>query len=337
MTFNIGTKRISSSDPVYFIAEIGSNHDGSLQQAKDLIDAACLIGADAVKFQSFSAEQLVVRSHPAFDTLKKLELPKYWHLELATYAHQHGLDFLSTPFDEQKVQWLEEAGVRAYKIASGDMTYHRLLEVVARLGKPLLLATGIATLEEVQTSVRVIEASGNEQIAVLHCVSNYPPADEDLHLNALSTLRRAFPAYVLGLSDHSSGDVGPLGAVTLGARIIEKHITLSRGLKGPDHPYALEVEEFGVMISRIRRLEKMLGQPDKQPVQAELPEVQGARRGIYLRRPLTAGSVIEENDLAFLRPNAHWAAEHYQEVVGKRLKYDRQAGQALDQESIVSP
>lgn len=325
----INNRIIAREAATFFIAEIGSNHDGSLETAKKLIDECFRIGADAVKFQSFSAAKLVARDHPAYAALQKLELSYDWHKELASYCSSIGIVFLSTPFDEEKVDWLEEVGVPAYKIASGDLTYYKLLSRVARTGKPLLLATGIAELGEIKSAVKFIESGNNKNIAILHCVSNYPPKDADINLNSIVTMNEAFSSYVIGLSDHSSGDVAPLGAVALGARIIEKHITISRALKGPDHPYALEVAEFGEMIQRIRRLEEMLGRAEKKPVESEIVELQWARRGIYFNKNMEAGDMINESFLEYLRPNDGIGAQEYRDLIGKRLSCDVVAGSAV--------
>lgn len=318
----IADKKISQSEPTYFIAEIGSNHDGKIEQAKELIDKCAQIGADAVKFQSFSAEGLVSKKHPAFDILDKLSLPKAWHWELKEYCDKKNIHFLSTPFDAERLDWLLQIESPAIKISSGDLTYFSFLKKIAETNLPILLATGIASLSEVVDAVSTIEQTGNKQIALLHCVSNYPPQPQDMNLNALGTIQRVFPELVNGLSDHSSGYMAPLGAVAMGGRIIEKHITLSRKLKGPDHPYALEVDDYKEMINKIRDLEIMLGKSGKEPCTNELGEIVGARRGIYAAENIKKGTLITEDMLKFVRPAKGISARYYKDVVGRTTAAD---------------
>jgi N,N'-diacetyllegionaminate synthase len=318
----INNKKLSEKSPIYFIAEIGSNHDCDLEQAKLLIDKCVELGADAVKFQSFSAEGLVVKNHPAFDLLEKLSLTYSWHKELSDYCNSKNIHFLSTPFDDEKVKWLEEIKTPAYKIASGDMTHYPLLKQVARQGKPILLATGIATIEEVKEAVNVIENTGNKQIVIMHCISNYPPRDEDINLQAITTLQKTFPNYHVGFSDHSSDFTASLAAIALGVKVIEKHITLSRKLKGPDHPYAMEIDEFSSLIKETRRLEKMLGSGEKKPCDAELPEKEGARRGIYASADIAANTIFKEEHFTYLRPVDGVPAKEYRSLIGKKTNID---------------
>ncbi|HAR62756.1 MAG TPA: polysaccharide biosynthesis protein [Candidatus Margulisbacteria bacterium] len=334
MEIAIGNKIIGEGHPTFFIAEIGSNHDCKIDQAKELIDNCAEIGVDAVKFQSFSAETLVVREHPAYTALDRLALPRQWHRELADYCKVKDILFLSTPFDEEKVDWLEEVSVPAYKIASGDLTYYKLLEKVASTGKPVFLSTGIATLEEATAAFSTLKKAGSKHIALLHCIANYPPRTQDINLEIIKTLGINFPEAVIGFSDHSPGYMAPLGAVALGAKIIEKHVTLSRKLQGPDHPFALEVNEFAEMIIKIRELETMLGSGEKRPVENELQEISGARRGIYLNAAAAKGTLIKESMLGFLRPATGIRASEYKNVIGKKLKVGSSRGDKLSWEML---
>ncbi len=306
----IGARLISEENPTFFIAEIGSNHDGKLSQAKKLIHAAAQAGADAVKFQSFRAEGLLHthrlnaqkkwEPHPAYSILKKLEVSTAWHWQLKEYCDKLGIFFMSTPFDLGRADLLHDVGVPAYKIASGDLTYTQLLRHVARFKKPIILSTGIATLKEVKEAVRVIEKEGNKKIILLHCVSLYPPKFEEANVRAVLTLKKEF-SYPVGYSDHTPGWTVPLAAVAFGARVIEKHVTFDRRLKGPDHPYAMTVAEFGKMVEEIRHLEKALGSGVKEPAPAEIPERIGARRSLYAAKEIAKGERLDEKSINVVR------------------------------------
>lgn len=327
----IGSRWIGEGEPAFIIAEIGSNHDGSLEQAKKLIDACAKIQVDAVKFQSFSAEKLINQmklnekgnwiSNPAFKIIKSLELPIEWLKELFDYAAKSGLIFLSSAFDLDKVDLLNSIGVPAFKIASGDINYIQLLQHTAKLKKPILLSTGAAYLGEVGEAIRIIQKEGNNQIALLHCVSNYPLKFKDANIQAMLTMRKAFKA-IVGYSDHSPGFTVPLGAVALGAKIIEKHITFDRNLKGPDHPYALTVEEFGQMIKEIRNLEDALGNGVKEPVSGEIPERAGARRSIYSKVKIHKGEKISPEMIKIVRHAYGLNPSELKKIIRRKAKVD---------------
>jgi len=307
------------SKKTFVIAEIGSNHDGSMRQAKALIAAARDSGSDAVKFQSFKAENLVVPGHAAFKKLRQLELPLSWHRELKRYADRQRILFFSTAFDEERALLLNSIGVPAFKISSGDLTFKPLIQRIARFKKPILLSTGMATIPEIEAAIRLITALKNDRIVLLHCVSNYPTEFKDANLKALMTLRRRFHLPV-GLSDHSLGISVPLAAVSLGAAVIEKHFTLSRKLTGPDHGFALEPDELKEMIARIRAIEQALGDGKKIPRRSEIPERKWARRGIYAQEVISKGSVITKDRLAFLRPFHGLSPSAIDSILGGRTK-----------------
>ncbi|MBI3901017.1 MAG: N-acetylneuraminate synthase family protein [Chlamydiia bacterium] len=302
-------RSIGEGHPTYIIAEIGSNHDGSLERAKHLILGAKEAGADAVKFQSFQVERLINpkwrpnghwEPHKAWKTLEGLALPEEWHYELKAFSNDLGIDFLSAPFDEERLQLLAKLNVPIIKVASGDLTYHSFLKDIGRLGKPVILSTGLAYLGEVETALTILEESGCDQVALLHCVSLYPPKFEDSNIRAMVTMHNAFKIPT-GYSDHTPGSTVPLGAVALGANIIEKHLTDNKSAFGPDHSYALEVYEFREMVCQIRQLEAALGDGIKRPTLAELPERVGARRAIYTREAIKEGSVLSNKMLKVVR------------------------------------
>ncbi len=313
----IGAREVGEGRPVYVIAEIGSNHDKSLPRAKELIKAAKDSGADAAKFQSFTAEGLFNPmkpgdgdgsvgdfstwvEHPAYSVIDSLELKEEWHYELKEYADNIGIDLLSAPFDAGRAVLLDKLNLPAIKIASGDVTNEPLLKLVASFGRPVIISTGASYLKEVERAVEVVRSAGNDNIALLHCVALYPPRFEDANIRAMVTKKEATGCPV-GYSDHAPGSVVPVAAVALGASIIEKHITLSRDLAGPDHPYALEVGEFASMVYDIHNLQKALGDGVKRPLGDEEGERTGARRSIYARAPIKAGEVLTDDNLKVVR------------------------------------
>ncbi|MEM2890794.1 MAG: N-acetylneuraminate synthase family protein, partial [Candidatus Hadarchaeum sp.] len=281
MRIKIGNRWVGDGEPVYIIAEIGSNHDGSLEQAKKMIDYAKEIGADAAKFQSFLADKIVSRtgfkkkisfqarwSKPVWQVYKDAELPREWHKILADHCKKRKIHFLSSSWDEEAVDLLDELDVPAFKIGSGDITNLPLVKYTARKHRPIILATGASTLDEIRAAVNTIKRAGNKEIILLHCVVNYPSPIEDANIRAMITLRETFRCPV-GYSDHTESDIVPLGAVALGACMIEKHFTIDRSRPGPDHPYAMEVPEFAGMVKKIRLLERALGSPIKRVTPSE--------------------------------------------------------------------
>lgn len=278
-----------SGKKVRVIAEIGSNHNGDLSVAKNLVRRCAEAGADYVKFQTLRRDRLVAPrvwakgkliDNPVYESFSNLELPEAWHFELKKTADDFGIEFFSSPFYLEAVDLLEAVGVLTYKIASGDITFFPLLEKVGRTRKNVILSTGASTIEDIDQAVAVLRRAGAGNIALLHCVSNYPPAWEEMNLRAIQTLLRRYGPEV-GISDHTLGNVVPLASVALGATIVEKHVTLDRGQTGPDHPFATTVEEFTDMVRQIRTLERALGDGNKAPTGAEAAKQHRIRRGTY--------------------------------------------------------
>jgi N,N'-diacetyllegionaminate synthase len=326
----------------YLIAEVGSNFNGSLDLAKEYITAGKEIGADAVKFQSYRAATLLNplkpdgQHWPAYDVVEKYELPWQWHEELFEYAQSVGVEFLTTPFDLNLLDELQRVGMRAFKIASGDLTFTLLLQKVGSLGKPVIVSTGMADLEEIRRAVQTLQQSGAPDIALLHCVSNYPPRYEQMNLRAMNVMREAF-CLPVGLSDHTPGNEVSLGAIALGASIIEKHITINRRLGTPDAPFAMTINEFEKMVMDIRNLEKALGDGVKTFAEDELPERMWARRGIYARTDVEAGKPLTLNDVKFVRPAHGVAASDWNYFEGKTLKIRWPKDQSLRKEYLYEP
>lgn len=314
----IGERLVGDAAPTYVIAEIGSNHDGSLDEGIRLIEAAAGAGADCVKFQSYRAETLVAPDHPGRATLQRLSLPPAWYPDMKAAADRCGIHFTSSPFDLDAVRDLVAAGVPAIKIASGELTYTDLLEAAAATGLPLIVSTGAAYMSEVDEAMRTMRAAGADQIALLHCASAYPATYAAANVRAVATLRAVFGVPV-GFSDHTPGHAAALAAVALGGRLIEKHITFDRTRPGPDHSFALTVDEFADLVSNIRALEASLGTGVKEPNESEMSEREWARRGVYTARSLESGHVLGPSDLICLRPLQGVPAARRTELEGRRL------------------
>lgn len=318
--------------PCYIIAEIGVNHNGSLDLARRLIDAAVTSRADAVKFQTFRADDLVTRkaakadyqiantenADSQYSMLQALELTEAQFAELRDYCGQVGIEFLSTPFSEAAVDLLERVGVTAYKVSSGDLTHLPMLAHMGRKGLPIILSSGMATLSDVEEAIATIYATGNRQVSVLHCVSNYPAAPEDCNLAAMVTMAHAFGIPV-GWSDHTLGAAISWAAVARGAKIIEKHITLSRELPGPDHRASMEPAEFTDFVAGIRAIEASIGTGIKTPSAAEKRTALVGRRSIVAARDLGAGEVLRLEDVKIVRPGSGLMPRHLDLVIGCRL------------------
>lgn len=330
------------TDRTYVIAEIGVNHNGDMALARQMIDVAADAGADAVKFQTFFAEELVARSakkaayqlattdkaQTQYDMLKALELTAEEFGNLNTYCKTRGIAFLSTPFSIRAVELLDKVGVDAFKVSSGDLTYVQMLDHMARKGKPIILSTGMGTLTETEEAVRTIEAAGNEQIAILHCVSNYPASPEDCNLAAMDTLEMAF-GYPVGWSDHTQGPAMTLAAVARGAQIIEKHITLDCTMAGPDQSASMEPDAFVQMVRDIRNIEVAIGTGVKRPTAIELNTAEVARRSLTASHDLKAGQTLNQGDIAILRPGTGLPPKHLPFVLGQRVVVDVPEGTPL--------
>jgi len=333
-TVTIGDRPIGAGAPTYIIAEAGSNHDGDLDQAKRLIDIAAEARADAIKFQTFSADRIVAQTRtrakyldailPPDETMtslfRKLELPYEWHVALKEHAEAADLDFLSTPFDEGAADMLQGIGVKAFKVASYELWHLPLIRHIARKGLPMICSTGMADLADITDAVEVVEAEGGrDRLILLHCVVNYPPPFADLNLRAIETMQRAFGVPV-GYSDHTPGWTAPVVAVSLGAAVIEKHFTSSRDRPGPDHRFALEPDELRAMVQAIRETEAALGDGIKRMAEAERDLYVTARRSLHAARDIDSGAVLGIEDVAVLRPGTGIEVRELPNVVGRKAR-----------------
>ena len=314
-SISIARKTIGAGAPCFVIAEAGVNHNGDPELAHKLITAAAEAGADAVKFQTFKAEKLVTASakmasyqvantgkeSSQLEMLKRLELPYAVHAGLKAYAESLGLVFLSTPFDEEAIDFLSDLGVAAFKAGSGDLTNLPYLRRMAGKGLPMILSTGMATLDEAQEAVDNVRMAGNNQLVVLQCTTNYPCPPEEVNLRAMHTLAAVLKV-LPGYSDHTAGLEVPVIAVAAGATVIEKHFTLDRGMEGPDHRASLEPRQLGEMIAQIRRVEMLLGRGEKEPFASEKEIMAAARKSVVSAMRIPAGIAISREMLTIKRP-----------------------------------
>ncbi len=327
---------------IYVIAEVGVNHNGDISLAKKLIDGAKNAGADCVKFQTFRAEEIVTESAPKakyqlevtdknesqLKMLKGLELDFDDHLDLIKHCKNVDIDFLSTPYGISDILLLENLGIGSYKVASGQLIEPAFLQVIGKTGKLIYLSTGMATLAEVDNAVRAIRSTGNNQIVLLQCTTNYPSRLQDANLLTIPTMAAAFGT-IMGYSDHTKSDTACLVAIGLGARVIEKHITLDKNLPGPDHAASADPEEFLRLCQAIREAELTLGSARKEPGVAEIENAQGMRRSLVASRIIKEGEAISENMITCKRPGTGIRPDLLSEVVGCRATRDIQIDEII--------
>lgn len=316
---------------VFIIAEAGVNHNGSLEIAKKLIDAASDAGADAVKFQTFKADKLVSKkaqkaeyqkettdsAESQYDMIKKLELDKIAHHELISYCKIKNILFLSTPFDHESIALLHCLEMPIFKIPSGEITNLPYLRLIGSLKKEVILSTGMANLDEIKDALDVLIKTGTpkECITVLHATTEYPCPIEDVNLRAMQTIANAFSVRV-GYSDHTKGIEVSIAAVALGAAVIEKHFTLDRSMEGPDHKASLEPEELNTMVKAIRNIERALGDGIKKPSKSEAKNMPIARKSIVASKTIHIGEVLSSDNIAIKRPGNGISPMRWDEIIG---------------------
>ena len=322
---------------VFVIAEAGVNHNGDIEIAKKLIEAAAKAKADAVKFQTFKAKKLASASAQKaayqkantntegsqIEMLKMLELSQEQHFELIEHCHKFGIAFLSTGFDDESLEFLNTLKMPLFKVPSGELTNIPYLKKIAGFRKPVILSTGMANLGEIEQAVSILEQEGldREDMSILHCTTEYPTPFEDVNLNAMLTLKQAF-ACTTGYSDHTLGIEVPVAAVALGAKIIEKHFTLDRSMPGPDHKASLEPDELIHMVSAIRNIELALGSSIKKPSNSELKNKEIARKSLHWAGNLKAHTVIDNSHFCMLRPGNGIPAAGAEYFIGRTLAKD---------------
>lgn len=344
---DIGGRGVGDTSPVFIVAELSANHGGSYDRALEILHAAKDARADAIKLQTYTADTLTIRSdRPDFqigggtawdgrtlhDLYEEAHTPWDWQPKLKAAADELGLICFSTPFDATAVDFLEEMDVPAHKIASFEIVDLALIEKAAGTGKPIIISTGMATEEEVDEAVCTARATGNDDIVLLKCTSSYPAPPNEMHLRTIPYLRETFDA-VPGLSDHTLGIAVPVAAVALGAKVVEKHLTLSRDEPTPDSSFSLEPKEFAEMVEAVRATEEALGDVRLAPTDREQPSL-AFRRSLYVVRDVETGELYTEENVRSIRPGYGLAPRHLADVLGRRATRDLPAGTPLDWEFV---
>jgi N,N'-diacetyllegionaminate synthase len=343
----MNTNYFATLSKCFIIAEVGVNHNGDINLAKKLIDAAKKAGADAVKFQTFTAATLVSPGTPKvqyqmntssidethYEMLKRLELSKEAHIDLAKYCREQEIDFISTPYDIESAEFLSEMGVFLFKTASADLVDLPLQRFIAATGRPAIIATGMASLGEVERVVDIYREEGNANVILLHAVSNYPCSDESLNMRAMDTMARAFSLPV-GFSDHSAGYLGAVLSVAMGAKVIEKHFTLDKLMPGPDHKASSTPFEFAELVRNVRRAESMLGSDRKICQSEERQMASVSRKSLTLTRDILAGEVLKDVDIQLMRPGTGVGAFFIDKFVGQSARTNLSAGYQLSWSDI---
>lgn len=339
----VGNKTISANSPVFIIAEVGANHNGNLELAKRSIDAAVECGVDAVKFQTYTTDELLSNkdgivvygtaekqvSETVQEMFDKVTLKREFHQEIYNYAKDKGLICFSTPFSVEGVNFLETLDNSIYKIASSDVNYVDMLEAIGQTKKPVILSTGKCTIGDLDLAIDLLRKSGTEELSLLHCIANYPSKMEDMNLNVIKTLKQMYPDCIIGFSDHSLGISASLGAVCFGAKIIEKHFTLDKNLDGPDHWFSMDPTDMKNLVTEIRNLEVAFGTSTKKLNACEEPDKYWATRSLHVNKALKIGDIIKKEDLTMLRPGYGISPFDKDKVIGMKLAKD------INQEEIL--
>ncbi len=315
---------------VYIIAEAGVNHNGNIELAYKLVDSAKEAGADCVKFQTFKAHNLVSKNAEKaeyqktttgegsqIDMLRSLELPYQAYLDLKSYCDKKEIDFLSTPFDLESIDFLDSIDMPFWKIPSGEITNYPYLVAIAKTHKPVVMSTGMSDLSDIEAAVNVLLDNGSKEISLLHCNTEYPTPFEDVNLLAMKTMRDKFDLKI-GYSDHTTGIEIPIAAVALGATIIEKHFTLDKNMEGPDHKASLEPDELKKMVKAIRHIEVAMGSGDKKPSPSEMKNIAIARKSIVAKNSIMAGELLTVENITVKRPGAGISPMKWNDVIGTK-------------------
>ncbi|MDE4542536.1 N-acetylneuraminate synthase [Thermoanaerobacterium sp. R66] len=320
---------------VFIIAEAGVNHNGDIENAKKLIYVAKESGADAVKFQTFKAEKVISKfaqkaeyqkkttgeSDTQLDMVKKLELSYKDFKELKKYCDEVEINFMSTPFDLDSIEFLNELNIDVFKIPSGEITNLPYLIKIAQTNKPIIMSTGMSTLDEIEAAINILRQNGSGEVTLLHCTTEYPAPYKDVNLRAMKTLRERFKVNV-GYSDHTKGIEIPIAAVAMGATVIEKHFTLDRNMEGPDHKASLEPDELKAMVQAIRNVESALGDGIKRPTESEIKNIEIARKSIIAKRDIKKGEIFTEENITVKRPGNGISPMKWFEILGKTAVRD---------------
>lgn len=338
----IGSSIISRQSPTYIVAEMSGNHNGDIGRAKEIIKSAKDIGADAIKIQTYTADTITFNSdeecfratgkfwkgRTLYDLYQEAYTPWEWQEELKNYAQEIGIDFFSSPFDLTAVDFLENVGVCAYKIASYEINDIPLIRKVAKTGKPIIISTGIAKLEDIELAVATCKEENNEDVILLKCLSAYPAPYEDMNLRVIPNIADTFNCLV-GLSDHSLGNETAIASVALGACVIEKHLTLKRSDGGVDSGFSMEVDEFAKMIEQIRNVEKALGKVTYELTSKQI-EQRKSSRSLFVVKDIKEGDIFTAENVRSIRPGIGMHTKYYEDVLGKKARRTLKAGVPLD-------
>lgn len=345
-TININGRIVGDGQPAYIIAEMSANHAGSMERALEMIHVAKEAGADCVKIQTYTADTMTIDCHNEYFNIEKgtwegenlyslyqkAYTPWEWQDKLRDEAAKAGIDFLSTPFDNTSVDFLEKLGVAFYKIASFELVDIPLLEYIASKNKPIIMSTGMGTLEEISEAVEAIYSTGNRQLALMKCSSAYPAKSDEMNLSTICDLKERFCVPV-GLSDHSMGAFSAATAVAMGANIIEKHFCVSRAIKNPDSSFSMEPDEFRDMVDQVREVERAMGKV-KYGVTKQEESNAGFRRSLFVVKDIAAGEKLTPENIRSIRPAYGLKPKYYKEVLGKTAKRDISRGTPLSFEDI---
>lgn len=345
-SININGRIIGDGEPAYIIAEMSANHAGSLERAKEMIYVAKEAGADCIKIQTYTPDTMTIDCNNEYFNIdkgtwtgenlyslyQKAYTPWEWQQELKDEAEKAGIDFLSTPFDNTSVDFLEGLGVDFYKIASFELVDIPLLEYIASKNKPIIMSTGMGSLEEITEAVEAIYSTGNKQLALMKCSSAYPAKSEEMNLSTIIDLQKRFNVPV-GLSDHSMGAFSATTAVALGAKIIEKHFCISRAIKNPDSSFSMEPDEFKNMVEQVREVEKALGKVTYGVSKQEETNV-CFRRSLFVVEDIAAGEILTPDNIRSIRPAYGLKPKHYKDVIGKKAVRELKKGTPLSFEDL---
>jgi pseudaminic acid synthase len=345
-TIQVGNFSISQNDRPFIIAEMSGNHNQSLERALSIVDAAADAGAHAIKLQTYTADTMTIKGayqindanslwqgRELYDLYKEAYTPWEWHKPIFEHARKRNLIAFSSPFDETAVDFLEELNVPLYKIASFENTDHPLLKKVARTGKPVIMSTGVSTLADVFESVQVLRNNGCKELVLLKCTSTYPATPENTNLLSIPVMQQVFSDCIVGLSDHTMGVGASVASVVLGARVIEKHFTLSRADGGVDSAFSLEPQELKSLVVETERAFLALGRPffDIQPAEMKSKIF---KRSIYVAKEIKAGETITEENIRIIRPGDGIAPKFFDSVIGKKVALDMKPGTPLGWDAI---
>lgn len=340
-SFKIGQREIGIDAPTLIIAELSANHNHDVERAKAIVKASADAGADAVKLQTYTPDTITFNSNDAafqvggtiwegknlYQLYQEAHLPWEWHADIMKYAASLGLECFSTPFDFTAVEFLEDLGVPAYKIASSELVDIPLIKRVAQTGKPMIISTGMGTLSEIDEAVKTARDGGCENIALLKCTAAYPAPIEEANLNTIPHMSKLYDV-ICGLSDHTPGSAAPVAATAIGGRIIEKHITLARSDGGPDAAFSMEPSEFAEMVHDVRAAEQALGRIVYEPTAKELRS-RDFRRSLFVVEDIRKGEKLTSRNVRSIRPAVGLHPRHYEEVLGKQANSDLTAGKPL--------